>query len=208
MIKKSELLKLINGDLTVDLTYLKLLADECYAVIGHDTVYYRLFYHLAKLSKPAFVVELGTWRGFASAHFAAGNPDGTVIAVDIHKDDKFAQQRVMQICNDIPNMNYINEWTWDAVPSVKAFGLPIDILFIDAWHNYEYAMREWKLYEPLLAKDALVICDDIFDDGISMVGMVKFWQEVTASPNIRWHILNSDLHQGIPMGFAYYSRGG
>ena len=37
----------------------------------------------------------------------------------------------------------------------------IDVLFIDSWHVYHQAVRDWKAYQPLLSKNALVIVDDV-----------------------------------------------
>lgn len=175
-------------------------------IIGHDSPYYALFYWITRKYKPALTVELGTWRGFGSAHFAAGFPEGKVVAVDIHREDKIAQKRVIEIASHYPNMSYINKWTWDAVDDIKALGTPIDILFIDAWHEYQYAMKEWELYSPLLADEALVICDDIFDAAGATVDMVKFWNELSNIKEVVWSTLDTYVHSGVPMGFMYYKR--
>ena len=54
--------------------WLDAIYDEQVGIIGHTNPYYRLFYRIAQRLKPEFVVELGSWRGDASAHFALGNP--------------------------------------------------------------------------------------------------------------------------------------
>jgi predicted O-methyltransferase YrrM len=166
-------------------------------LVGHTQPYYTLFWHIAKTLKPGLMVELGAWRGYGAAHFAAGNPEGKVVTIDIHKDgDQIAKDSCIYMARKYPNLTYINNWTWDAVADVAALNTPIDVLFIDAWHEYEYAMREFSLYRPLLADNALVICDDIFDDAAATKDMAKFWRELEGDK-----FLEAGVHPGIPMGF-------
>jgi predicted O-methyltransferase YrrM len=46
----------------------------------------------------------------------------------------------------------------------------IDFLFIDTDHTYAQATKEWDLYRPFLAYNALVVFDDI-----TMNDMGRFW---------------------------------
>lgn len=174
--------------------------DEQVAIIGHTNPYYRLFYRIAQALKPEFVVELGSWRGDASAHFAVGNPEADVIAIDIHRDNDVAgMAKLQEAVNTLPNMTWLQMWSWDAVEIIKAVDKPISILFIDAWHDYQYAKREWDLYSPLLASPSLVICDDI-TAGFNFDGMIKFWDELPGEK-----FLNNEVHRGgVPMGFVRY----
>jgi len=198
---QTEIDDVLAGFIEIDDGYFKGLMQESFDVIGHDNPYYSVFYDLAFQLKPTFVVELGSWRGFAAASFAFGNPKARVVTIDIHREDKIAQQRCIQIAKDIPNMTYINAWTWDAVTDVEAIGFPIDILFIDAWHEYKYAKKDWELYSPLLNDSALVICDDIMDAEGATVDMIKFWEELPGPK-----FLNDKIHSGIPMGFYKFTR--
>lgn len=187
------LLEAPTGNAWLDARY-----QEQVGIIGHTNPYYRLFYTLAQVLKPEFVVELGSWQATAAAHFALGNPEATVITIDIHKDDLAAQQRCFEAADYIPNLTYINAWTWDAIDLVRAVDKPINILYIDAWHDYEYVKREWDLYSPLLSSPALVICDDI-TTAHNFDGMIRFWEELPGEK-----FLNVDIHPTIPMGFLRY----
>ncbi len=191
------LLEVPTGNPWLDSRY-----DEQVGIIGHTNPYYRLFYRIAERLKPEFVVELGSWRGDASAHFALGNPESDVIAVDIHKDNDLAgMAKLQEAVNLLPNMTWIRQWSWDAVDLIKAVDKPISILFIDAWHDYQYAKREWDLYSPLLADVALVIADDI-TAGYNFDGMVQFWDELPGEK-----FLDNRVHVGaIPMGFLRYEK--
>jgi len=191
------LLEAGTGNAWLDARY-----QEQVLIIGHTNPYYRLFFTLAQTLKPEFVVELGSWQATAAAHFALGNPDSTVITIDIHRDDKDAQRRSIEAADYIPNLTYLNAWTFEAIDTVKLVSKlidkPINILYIDAWHEYEYVKREWDLYSPLLSSPALVICDDI-TTAHNFGGMIQFWEELPGEK-----FLNYDVHRPIPMGFLRY----
>lgn len=173
--------------------------------VGHTQPYYLAFYLIAKALKPSLTVELGSWQATGAASFAFGCPGGQVITIDIHKDgDEKAVERTLEAAAHLPNLTYINKWTWDAVEDVKALKTPIDILYIDAWHDYQYVTRERDLYFPLLADTALVIADDILPDDPSLgYGMQRFWEEISRN---RPAFLDTRPHPGIPMGFLKFER--
>jgi predicted O-methyltransferase YrrM len=85
---EQSLLEQPTGNAFLDARY-----EEQISIIGHTNPYYRLFYLIAQSLKPAFVVELGSWQGTAAAHFALGWPESRVVTIDIHREDKAAQQR-------------------------------------------------------------------------------------------------------------------
>lgn len=184
--------------------------------------YYRLFYHLAKELEPgSIVVELGGYQGTAAAHFKGGNPQVNVISVDHHTDpgDELNQEKMNEAVNEM-GILYFQGWSTDylaneqkgyhalrdapsAFPLIERFlvgSRGIDILFIDSWHNYQYAMMDWQAYRPLLASPALVICDDITgEEAPTISGMLRFWDELPGEK-----FLNFTLHPGTGMGFLIY----
>lgn len=175
-------------------------------LVNHSNPYYRLFYLIAKELKPNFVVELGSYRATAAAHFALGNPDGQVVTIDIHKDPQQVGDKAAckETADQIDNLRYINAWTWDALEDVESYNKGIDVLFIDAWHAEEFVKREQALYFPLLTNPALVICDDLFNAGGQFPGMEEWWESLSGEK-----FLNAQVHPGIPMGFLrYVSNGG
>jgi len=180
--------------------WLDAIYDEQVGIIGHTNPYYRLFYLIAKTLKPQFVVELGSWRAIAASHFAIGNPDGEVVTIDIHREDKIAQQLCLDAVQILPNLTYINAWSWDAVDTIKVIDKPLNLIYIDAWHDYQYVKREWDLYSPLLSDIALVICDDI-TAGYNFEGMIDFWNELSYEK-----FLDNNVHPGVPMGFVRFER--
>lgn len=184
----------LTGDKFIDNRY-----EQHKELFGHYEPYYRLFWYLARYLQPVLTVELGGWQGTAAAHFASGNPGGTVISIDHHSDpgdDK--NKHLMELAAEqYTNFVYLQGWTWDIRRQTENFKAPIDILFIDSWHQYEYAIRDWNDYCPLLASSALVICDDITkDNGPVIAGMQKFWDELPGEKH-----LDESLRVNIPMGF-------
>lgn len=181
---------------------------EQYALTGVHSNYYRLFYKIAELYKPKFVVELGSYWATAAAHFAVGCPTTDVVTIDAHREihpiDDVAWRKAREAADRYDNLHFIHGWTWDAgvVAEVNAGPYLIDILFIDADHKYESVKREWDLYSPLLADEALVVIDDVFDDAFgATVDMVKFWGELGYEKFLDVHI-----HPGHPMGFLRYVK--
>ncbi len=180
-------------------------------LVGHPNPYYKLFYLLSKEFKPGFVVELGSYRAGASGHFAVGHSKAIVATIDIHKDmpqqqpDKDACIEAVRV---IPNLFYINKWTVDfmggecAIDNIKLYKRQIDILFIDAWHDERHVKREVELYFPLLADDALIICDDLADGAYGpFVGMEDWWKSLPGQKHI-----DTAIHPGIQMGFLKFKR--
>lgn len=184
--------------------------------------YYGFFYELTKILKPKIVVELGTWQGTSAAHFAAGCKDTKVITVDHHSDpgDEENKIKTIQAVAAYPNITYCQGWSCDqlyneekdlhdqkglnAFPKVKheLNGEKIDILFIDSWHRYDQAVKDWNAYKPLLAKGALIICDDIDigNKGGGIENMVQFWDEMEGEK-----FLNTNLHRGLPQGYLKWT---
>lgn len=169
----------------------------------HYWPYYRTFWHLTKKLSPSLVVELGGWQGTAAAHFAGGNRKSTVVTIDHHGDPGDEEHKILMRSAEshYKNLHYIQGWTWNVVDRVKEYG-SIDILFIDSWHQYEYAMRDWELYFPLLSNVSLIICDDIIGgDGPVISGMLDFWEELPGEK-----FLENRIHPGVPMGFIRYDK--
>ena len=170
---------------------------------GHGKPYWRLFHRLCQLYRPALAVELGAWQCTCAAHMAGGGA-GTVVTIDHHGDpgDDINQA----CCEDAarhyyPNLVYLKGWTWDVVERVVPIG-PIDLLFIDGWHHYDKAMRDWNDYRDLLASPALVVCDDLENVEPTLHKMVEFWEDVSA-PYERFVVTGFSTY---PMGFFKFER--
>ena len=177
------------------------------AKFGHGKPYWRLFYHLCALLKPAFSVELGAWQATNAAHMAAGYEYGDVVTIDHHGDPGDDENKVLsqEAADHYQNLHYLQGWTWDVVDRVAAWAMGIDLLFIDSWHHYDKAMQDWGTYNPLLSPTALVICDDILNVEPTLHRMEEFWAEVS-QPYESFLIKDDAIHHGYPMGFIKFVR--
>lgn len=175
---------------------------------GHAKPYYRLFYRLSELLKPRMVLELGAWRGTGAAHWAPHA--GTVVTIDHHTDpgDDENKRWCLEAQQRFANLFYLQGWTWDVRDDVWNLGKYIDVLFIDSWHHYDKAMKDWDTYRDMLRPEgALVICDDIYNVEPTLHNMVEFWIDVSRG-------YESFLVEGMntspnsintyPMGFMLY----
>jgi predicted O-methyltransferase YrrM len=187
-----------TGDPFLDARY-----DEATAQRGEPLYYYRFFYLFARKFKPRFSVELGAWRATCAAHMAGGNPDGVVVTIDHHTDpgDEAHRAKALEAAQHYSNLFYLQGWTWDMVGEVRAFGKRVEVLFIDAWHQYDHIARDWRDYSPLLADTALVVVDDLMEtDGPVIAGMRRFWDELPGEK-----FIDEGLHfvegGSAPMGF-------
>lgn len=176
---------------------------EYYVMSGMHARYYQLFYKLAEIYKPKFVVELGSYWATAAAHFASGCPTTDVITIDahfeIHPGDELACIKANIAAELYDNLQFIHGRTWDnhVIAKVCAKPYPIDILFIDAGHDYKEVMREWELYSPLLAAEALVMFDDI-----CAIGVAEVWNGL----DYEKFIDAGHVHPGHSMGFLRFVR--
>jgi predicted O-methyltransferase YrrM len=146
--------------------------DQRWTSDGHDNrnkhyrrPYYRFCQALVKLTTPKLIVELGIDEGDCSGHLANGCKTATVLGVDVHKDWEYPSQRCREVEKQFSNFKYLRGWTWDKVSEVKTYG-PIDILFIDSWHQFDYLAKDWNDYAPLLNDNSIVLIDDLQMDRI------------------------------------------
>ncbi len=156
--------------------------------------YYRFNQLLAHRTKPELIVELGIDEGVSCGHFAFGCPTAKVIGVDIHKDGEAPSVKCRNVAAAFPNFNYVRAWTWDGLKTIKALNKPIDILFIDSWHEFDYFARDWNDYSPLLRVGSLVLVDDLQMPEIS-TGFNQL-------PGEKY--VDHTMNQAVPMGVMIY----
>ncbi len=172
---------------------------------GNTLPYYRMFYQIAEKFKPNLTVELGSFQATGASHFAGGHPEGDVVTIDKHTDpgQELDEQRCKEAERYLDNLHHVKGWTWDdhVVDIVKAFDTPIDIWFCDAWHRRDYVEKEWRAYESLFANKALLIFDDVMNNGGLFEGMEEWWDDLPYEKH-----LDNRPHRGVPMGFAIYKR--
>lgn len=198
--------------LPVGIPFIDNRLEEYQAKFAGGYPYYAALRDLVRELEPHVVLEIGSWQGTSAAAFAAGSEETTVITIDHHSDpgDDQNQAKTIEACNLFPNLNYVQgcssemvhllkEGTINAFPIIKEFlgENRIDILFIDGWHGGEFARADFDTYRPLLAPNALIICDDLCEgDSAAIFGMKQFWEGL---PGEKY--LCHNLHGSYPMGF-------
>lgn len=116
--------------------------------------YHRFLYYLVQKMKPTFSLEIGVFRGVASAHMYYGGTnvvgiDIKPLFIDFPRNDTFTYQFINRDATVTDPVLY------------SALHGSVGIVFQDSSHHYEASEKEWQSYFPLLAKGAVWICDDV-----------------------------------------------
>lgn len=139
--------------------------------------------------KPALVIEVGTWKGLSAITMAGwlkglGVP-ATLICVDTwlgsteHIIDPAASQFVpdLKLRNGYPQLYYtflnnvvcaghsdivvpFPNTSENAAVVFSKLGIKADLIYIDASHEHEAALRDFRAFWPLVSERGALICDD------------------------------------------------
>src|SRR5579872_6358744 len=110
-------------------------------------------FQLARTNAPeqnAIVVELGSWQGKSSTLLGAGlarKQNAQLFCIDPFLNGDEAFHRNINRCGLSRTVVPIKAYSYDAV---KTWRDPIDILFIDAGHDYESVKRDFLDWYPWL----------------------------------------------------------
>jgi predicted O-methyltransferase YrrM len=130
----------------------------------------------------AVIVELGSWQGKSSVLLGAGlggKTDGRVYCVDPFGEDENPEYQALYYAASIERMDLTLEDTFRrnvrrcglsgtvravraySYDAVKAWEDPIDILFIDANHEYASVRRDFVLWSPFVKVGGIVALHDV-----------------------------------------------
>jgi predicted O-methyltransferase YrrM len=123
--------------------------------------YYQWLTLLARQSGARTIVELGNRHGTSTVALYHGlQPDQTLYTIDVVKDQRYVPDVVFKD----PRVRFV----WGDALDLTAYELAgfqtpfdIDILWTDTIHFYKQLKAEYRIYEPLLADEALIVIDDI-----------------------------------------------
>lgn len=139
-----------------------------------SSIYYRFLYRLVKTMRPRLTVELGTYRGWSTAHMAAAYPLGRVISVDINRKAPEAQGPfVDDVVKKYPNIEFFEVPTESAVVLDEVADESVDLIFVDAAHEAAQVERELRVWLPKMKKGGILLFDDVdriraFWDGLKL----------------------------------------
>ena len=150
----------------------------------------QLLQRLCASNKSQYIIELGTNLGLSTAYLASNNSNSQVFTLEGQPElCKIAQQNFKQL--HLNNIQVI-EGNIDDTLTLLIQQIPqIDLLFIDANHQYQATLDYYNLAKSKLHKNTIIIFDDIHWSK----GMQHAWNEIRQDPDIR---LSIDIfHMGI-----------
>jgi predicted O-methyltransferase YrrM len=137
---------------------------------GHT--YYLYLKTIVRELAPRKVLELGTDIGRSTLFMMLALPkDSSLITVELHDKPRcdlspfFDDPRLTIVQGDDLDLSIYKERDLSG----------IDLLYIDTNHDFDQISKEWELYRQFLAKDAIVILDDIHLNA----GMDRFWESLS-----------------------------
>ncbi|GIV43748.1 MAG: O-methyltransferase [Bacteroidia bacterium] len=121
----------------------------------------RLLSFLSKLVQPKYILEVGTYTGYASLCLAEGlQKDGKVVTIEVDPELEIYSQKYFNL-SDLGNV--IEQKIGDAIDIIPSLEYEFDLIFLDA-----DKMRYIDYYEILLPKlrsGGLLITDNVLWSG-------------------------------------------
>ncbi|MDH3267333.1 MAG: class I SAM-dependent methyltransferase [Ignavibacteria bacterium] len=154
-----------------------------------ENKYYPFLYHLAKLTKPKFVVELGTNKGTGALHFKFGYPEAIVITID---KVQFNQRFLLK-----QNIYATKSDTRDSQNLFFVLN-KVDILFIDSLHTYAQVVAELELWGSQIKENGILLMDDIRLN----TGMTEAWNLIELKDKFEF----KELHPAVSFGVAIWKN--
>ena len=150
----------------------------------------QLLQRLCASNQSHYIIELGTNLGLSTAYLASNNTQSQVYTLEGQPElCKIAQQNFKQL--HLNNIQIIEGNIDDTLPRLIQQIPQIDLLFIDANHQYQATLDYYNLAKSKVHKNTIIIFDDIHWSE----GMQQAWNEIRQDPDIR---LSIDIfHMGI-----------
>lgn len=153
---------------------------------------------LVRSLKPAVIVEVGTYRGYAACYMARGlqlNNTGHLFCIDNFSLREHVENYGDPEAHWEENLRYAG--IRDFVTLLKGdsdkvqWPEKVDFAYIDGWHSYEMCKRDT---EDAMARGAEVIA---IDDVISCVGPRQYFSELQYDKNWDTCIIHRDAGLGL-----------
>ena len=150
----------------------------------------QLLQRLCASNQSQYIIELGTNLGLSTAYLASNNSQSHVYTLE-------GQPELCHIALNnfnklkLHNINLIEGDIDNTLPTLIQQLPQIDLLFIDANHQYQSTLNYYNLAKSKIHKNSIIIFDDIHWSE----GMQQAWNEIRQDPDIR---LSIDIfHMGI-----------
>lgn len=143
-------------------------------------------YEIVRHFRPRRMVELGSFGGFSTCVFGLSLkhhvPGGRLIAVDTWAGDAHTGSFGSSVFDQFQDFRrrlgleeVIEPMRMDFAEAARRITDPIDMLHIDGWHTYRAVTRDFALFRPLMAPNAIVLFHDI---NAHFTGMRWFWRSI------------------------------
>ena len=133
----------------------------------------KLLYELArKCTGKGVVVEIGSWKGKSTIHLAKGSKAGKnirVYAVDPHTGSRIQKEKFGKLWtfdefkNNIKTaglLDIITPIVKTSEEAAKEFKEPVELVFIDADHDYDMVKLDFELWYPKLVDGGIIVLHD------------------------------------------------
>lgn len=150
----------------------------------------QLLQRLCASNQSHYIIELGTNLGLSTAYLASNNSNSQVYTLEGQPQlCQIAQQNFKQL--HLNNIQIIEGNINNTLPTLIQQIPQIDLLFIDANHQYQATINYYKLAKSKVHKNTIIVFDDIHWSE----GMQQAWNEIRQDPDIRLAI--DIFHMGI-----------
>jgi predicted O-methyltransferase YrrM len=136
-----------------------------------------VFYEeLIKLPQKGAMLEIGTGYGHSATFFSRVKPDWIVFTVDFYGEYYEVIHGKKVVLNDMFDVAKYFE-TWGASNILQIIGdstkipwnIPIDAIFIDGNHDYEFVKSDFERFSPFLKKGGVILFHDANWDGVKQL---------------------------------------
>ena len=150
----------------------------------------QLLQRLCASNQSHYIIELGTNLGLSTAYLASNNTKSQVYTLEGQPQlCQIARQNFNQL--QLNNIQIIEGNINDTFPHLIQQIPQIDLLFIDANHQYQATLDYYHLAKTKTHKNTIIIFDDIHWSE----GMQQAWNEIRQDPDI--HLSIDIFHMGI-----------
>ena len=121
----------------------------------------RVLSMLSKIINPKYILEIGTYTGYAALCLAEGlQEDGTLDTIDIKEELVSIQQKYFNLS---PWKDQINAHLGDALEIIPTLNKKFDLVFIDA--DKENYINYFNMIVPMMNKGGIILSDNVLWSG-------------------------------------------
>lgn len=159
-----------------------------------------LFKKAKSLPDNAVIVEIGSFKGRSTACLAYGciGSNKHIYAidtfqgndVDFHHRNFFGEFKSNLEKRGL--MNYITPLKGTSVHFAEGWGIPVNLLFIDASHQFEDVLADFNAFFPHVVQGGIVALHDVVE---AWPGPLRAWEEIVKS-----QLKNTDMCRTLAYG--------